>query len=242
MKNGKFNLSKTDRKLAVLIDPDKHSEDELIDFVADLKPLRPDFLFIGGSLIFKSNIERAAKMLKASINVPLVLFPGHFTQLTDEVDAVLLLSLISGRNPDLLIGQHVLSASKLKSMKAEKISTGYMLIDGGRSTSVSYMSNTQPIPHDKIDIATCTAQAGELIGMKLFYLDAGSGAEIPVSPKMINAVARSIDAPLVVGGGIRNYEMIEERWDAGANLIVIGNALEENLEQITRDFSKHLAS
>ena len=171
-----------------------------------------------------------------------MLFPGHFTQLTDNVDAVMLLSLISGRNADLLIGQHVLAAPKLKSMNAEIVSTGYMLIDGGKPTSVSYMSNSQPIPRDKNDIAICTAQAGELIGMKMIYMDAGSGANQPISSDMVSDVAQSIEIPLIVGGGIRNLEALDTYWNAGANLIVIGNALEEKdakiLDQLAQKKSK----
>lgn len=232
MQNKTFNLSKTDRKLAILIDPDKHTEDDLIDFAKKIDQLDPDFILIGGSLIYKSKISTSARLLQSLTKKPLVLFPGHFTQLTDHVDAVMLLSLISGRNADLLIGQHVLAAPKLKNMNAEIISTGYMLIDGGKPTSVSYMSNSQPIPRDKNDIAICTAQAGEMIGMKMIYLDAGSGALKPVPLVMVEAVSKSIDTPLIVGGGIRSIEALDEYWNAGANLVVIGNALEEKDSEI----------
>ena len=181
----------------------------------------------GGSLIYKSNIDLAAKQIKAITKIPLVLFPGHFTQLTHEVDAVFLLSLISGRNPDLLIGQHVLAAPKLKELAGKLIPTGYMLIDGGQSTSVSYMSNTMPIPRDKTDIAICTAIAGEALGLSCIYMDAGSGAKTPIGRKLIAAVSSSIDIPLVVGGGIKEVSHIKACWDNGANLVVVGNALEE---------------
>ncbi len=238
MHNNAFSLSKTDRKLGILIDPDKHTEDDLTDFSKKIQELDPDFILIGGSLIYKSKISASAKLLQTLTDKPLVLFPGHFTQLTDYVDAVLLLSLISGRNADLLIGQHVLAAPKLKSMNAQIISTGYMLIDGGRPTSVSYMSNSQPIPADKTDIAICTAQAGELIGMKMIYMDAGSGALQPISPQMVADVANAIDIPLIVGGGIRKVEALDAYWNAGANLIVIGNALEEHDSALLRELSR----
>ncbi len=238
MSNKAFNLHKSDRKLAVLIDPDKHTEFDLIDFSKKIDQIEPDFILIGGSLIYRSKISASAKLLQTLSNKPLVLFPGHFTQLTDHVDAVMLLSLISGRNADLLIGQHVLAAPKLKSMNADIISTGYMLIDGGKPTSVSYMSNSQPIPRDKNDIAICTAQAGEMIGMKMIYMDAGSGASQSVSPEMVRDVAKSIDIPLIVGGGIRTIEALETYWNAGANLIVIGNALEEKNAQILNSLSR----
>ena len=186
----KFDLHKSDRKLAVLIDPDKHKADELYDYLNVIKKIEPDFVLIGSSLIHDSNIEEVARIAKSIIHKPLVLFPGHFTQLNDEVDAVLLLSLISGRNPEHLIGQHVLAAPKLKSLDADIISTGYMLIDGGNLTSVGYMSNTHPIPREKSDIAVCTAIAGEFLGMKLIYMDAGSGAELPIDPEMVEKVSR----------------------------------------------------
>jgi len=223
-----FDLCKTDRKLAVLIDPDKHDGDRIFDFMHDMEAIEPDYIFIGGSLIFKSNVEEASKKIKAISSRPLVLFPGHFTQLNDTVDAVLLLSLISGRNPDLLIGQHVLAAPMLKKLGEKVVSTGYMLIDGGRPTSVSYMSNTQPIPADKYDIAVCTALAGQFLGMHCIYMDAGSGASQGIPMGMIEAVAKAIDIPLIVGGGIRSLKHIEQCWSYGANLVVIGNGLEED--------------
>jgi phosphoglycerol geranylgeranyltransferase len=223
-----FNLEKSDRKLAILVDPDKHTTDSLLDLIGRIEEVAPDYIFIGGSLVYRSRISEAAKVIKRLSSRPLVLFPGHFTQLTDHVDAVLLLSLISGRNADLLIGQHVLAAPKLKSMRADIVSTGYMLIDGGKPTSVSYMSHTQPIPHDKNDIAICTAQAGELIGMKTIYLDAGSGAETSVPIDMVKEVSACVELPIIVGGGIRSMKLAEAYWNAGANLVVIGNAFESS--------------
>lgn len=223
-----FDLHTSDRKLAVLIDPDKHDNDQLFDFAKDIERIEPDYLFIGGSLIFKSSVAEAAKIIKAVSNRPLILFPGHFTQLTHAVDGVLLLSLISGRNPDLLIGQHVLAAPMLKELGDKVKSTGYMLIDGGHATSVSYMSNTQPIPHDKLDIAVCTAIAGEALGMQYIYMDAGSGASRSIPREMIKAVSESIDIPLIIGGGIRETSQVEACWESGANLVVIGNALENH--------------
>lgn len=225
-----FDLRKTDKKLAVLIDPDKHDGDRLFDFLHDIAAIEPDYIFIGGSLIFKSSVEEVSRKIKAVSSRPLVLFPGHFTQLNDAVDAVLMLSLISGRNPELLIGQHVLAAPMLKHLGKKIVSTGYMLIDGGRPTSVSYMSNTQPIPSDKDDIAVCTAIAGQYLGMRYIYMDAGSGASQGVPLKMINAVAGAIDIPLIVGGGIRSLAHLEQCWSEGANLVVVGNALEEDTQ------------
>jgi len=223
-----IQLSKTDRKLGILVDPDKHSDRDFVDFVSDIIALKPDYILLGSSIIVKSNVEKAAQQIKSITDIPLILFPGHFNQLNNFVDGVLLLSLISGRNPDLLIGQHVLAAPILAKLDAEILSTGYMLIDGGRPTSVSYISNTLPIPRDKNDIAICTALAGQFIGMKYIYLDAGSGAINSVPISMVNSVGESIDLPVIVGGGIKELKTIEKYWESGANLVVIGNALEEN--------------
>lgn len=226
--NKLFDLKKGDRKLGILIDPDRHDEDNLADFVRDILTLSPDYLLLGSSVIVKADIERSARIVKSATNLPLILFPGHFTQLNNIVDAVFLLSLISGRNPDLLIGQHVLAAPLLAKTSAEILSTGYMLIESGSPTSVSYISNTLPIPSDKSEIAVSTAMAGEFIGMKYIYLDAGSGAKRPVPLEMIEKVSQSIKSPLIVGGGIRDSKQMESCWDAGANLVIIGNALENN--------------
>ncbi len=225
---GKYSLSKTDRKLAILIDPDKHSSDELFDTITRVNEINPDYILVGGSLIVDISISKSVEQIKQCTNIPVILFPGHFNQLTPAVDHIFLLSLISGRNPDLLIGQHVLSAPLLKKLKDKLIPTGYMIVESGRSTSVSYISNTEPIPRDKIDIAQCTAMAGEALGLKQIYLDAGSGALNPVSLKMIKSVADSLDIPLIVGGGIKEVSHIQNCWNSGANLVVIGNGLEDD--------------
>lgn len=226
----RFKLDKSARKFAILIDPDKHEGDAFLDFINLVHKAKPDFILIGGSLIHKADLSETVKKVKSTTDIPVVLFPGHFSQLTNEVDAVLLLSLISGRNPELLIGQHVLAAPILKKLDVEVVSTGYMLIDGGRPTSVSYISNTNPIPHDKTDIALCTALAGEYLGLSTIYLDAGSGAERSVPNNMVRAVSRSIEIPLIVGGGIKKAEKVLQLWDSGANLVVIGNGLEEKYD------------
>lgn len=221
-----MQLTSSDRKLAVLLDPDKHDEIGVFEFVSKCAELAPDYIMIGGSLITRSSVSKVAALTKQVCDIPTVLFPGHFTHLCDEVDHILLLSLISGRNPDLLIGQHVQSAIELKRLKSKLCPTGYMIIDGGKPTSVSYMSNTNPIPAEKYDIAVSTAIAGESLGLKMIYMDAGSGAEHRIGQGMINAVAQSIDVPLIVGGGIRGHSQITDAWEAGANLVVIGNGLE----------------
>lgn len=223
-----ITLTKNDRKLGILIDPDRHHKEELKNFLRKATALNPNFLLIGSSIIVQSEVEQACKTIKASTDLPLILFPGHFSQLNNSVDAVLLLSLISGRNPDLLIGQHVLAAPILKKLDAHILSTGYILVDGGCLTSVSYISNTMPIPNNKTDICVSTAIAGELIGMKYIYLDAGSGAKQSVPLEMVKAVSNAIDIPLIVGGGIKSSQQVSDFHGAGANLVVVGNALESN--------------
>lgn len=218
--------TKGEKRFAVLIDPDKTSEAQL-DKLLDLSIVAgTDLFLIGGSLLMRNQLETYIRRIKSACDIPVTLFPGSSLQLSDAADGILLLSLISGRNPELLIGQHVLAAPFLKQSKLEIIPTAYILIDGGVPTSVSYMSNTTPIPSNKEDIAQCTAMAGEMLGLKLTYLDAGSGAKHPVSERMINAVSHAVQTPLLVGGGIRTPEKALADARAGADVLVVGNALE----------------
>jgi putative glycerol-1-phosphate prenyltransferase len=218
------------KQLAVLIDPDKTNRDTLMH-LASLAEVFPIGCFLwGGSLVSETQNEYYLSLLKAHTSKPVVLFPGSMYQINPKADAILLLSLISGRNPDLLIGQHVLAAAKLKHSNLEIIPTGYMLVDGGHPTSVSYISNTLPIPSDKPDIARITALAGTLLGLQLIYLDSGSGARYPVKPEMIAAVRSEVNVPIVVGGGIRSSETARQALQAGADMIVVGNALEKNID------------
>lgn len=216
--------------LAVLVDPDKTSPADCIELGTRATEAGVDFFFVGSSILTSGSVESVVEVLKRSTSIPVLLFPGNNMQVTPAADGLLFLSLISGRNPDLLIGSHVLAAPYLKKSGLEVISTGYMLIDSGTPTSVSYMSYTFPIPHDKNDIAVCTAMAGEMLGMKLIYMDAGSGARHSISSSMIEDVRKSIDIPIVIGGGIRSAEKAEEICRAGADIVVIGNALEKNPE------------
>lgn len=214
--------------LAVLIDPDKVIEQQLARIIEHAIFAKVDLFFIGGSLLVEDQIDRWISQIKASCDIPVLIFPGSYYQVSEKADALFLLSLISGRNPDLLIGQHVIAAPILAKMDLEIMSTGYMLIDGGAPTTVSYISNSTPIPADKPPIAVCTAMAGEMLGMKIIYLDSGSGARQPVSQAMIQAVSQNIQVPLVVGGGIRTPEQAQKSCRAGADVIVIGNAFESN--------------
>ena len=216
------------KKLAILIDPDKMRLGRL-DQVVDLAVrYKADYFFIGGSLIVHPQLEQCIQLIRQRCQVPLILFPGSTYQLSNKADAILFLSLVSGRNPDLLIGQHVVAAPYLRRSSLEVLPTGYMLIDGGVPTSVQYMSNTSPIPAAKTDIAACTAMAAEMLGLRLLYLDAGSGAATPVSTDMIAAVRAVTHLPLIVGGGIRSADKVQENLAAGADVIVIGTAVEED--------------
>jgi putative glycerol-1-phosphate prenyltransferase len=222
------------KSIAVLIDPDK------IGDASQLEPLLRladencvDYLFVGGSIVTTSNLSDVVRTIKENVAIPVVLFPGSALQIDPSADALLFLSLISGRNPDLLIGQHVVAAPILKNSKLEVLSTGYILINSGKTTSVAYISNTTPIPEDKYSLAACTAMAGEMLGLKLIYLDAGSGAEREVSKKMISSVRKAVNVPLIVGGGINTPQKAFNALEAGADLIVVGNALERAPELLT---------
>lgn len=227
--------------MAVLIDPDKSSENQLQQLVQYAQNAWIHYFFIGGSLLFNHTMNEVVSYLKANTEIPVILFPGNPSQISPLADGILLLSLISGRNPDLLIGRHVESAPLLKSSPLEVISTGYILIDGGKSTSVSYISNTTPIPSDKPDIAVATAIAGELLGLKSIYLEAGSGALHPVPLTTIRRVKKNIDIPLIVGGGIRTKEQLSDAFEAGANIVVIGTAI-ENQPELIQSFAEVLTN
>jgi putative glycerol-1-phosphate prenyltransferase len=229
--NSLFRANK--KMLAVVIDPDS-KEEEICNMVEECNANRIDLILLGGSLVTEGSADSAARIIKENSSIPVVLFPGSEIQLTKKADALLLLSLISGRNPELLIGKHVVSAPYIKRSGMETIPTGYILIDGGRPTSVTYMSNTFPIPADKADIAMATAMAGELLGMKLIFLDAGSGALKHVSTKMINKVRKAIDLPIIVGGGINNPQDLENIYTAGANVVVIGTSVEKDNSILTK--------
>lgn len=220
--------SKGKKSFAVLIDPDKIQTEVLDELIALGTKAQVDYWLVGGSLVLSNKLDELVRHLKANSNIPVILFPGSPSQVTRHADALLYLSLISGRNPELLIGQHVLSAPFIKQSGLEILSTGYMVIDGGAPTTVSYISNATPIPSDKNDIALCTALAGEMLGMKLIYMDAGSGAKKPVETAMIRTVAAQIEVPLIIGGGITTPQKAKENCEAGADLIVIGNAIEKD--------------
>lgn len=216
------------KRLAVLVDPDKLRTTRLDEVVERSVAAGVDYFFIGGSLIVNNQLDAVLTGVKERCDIPLILFPGSSFQLSYRADGLLFLSLISGRNPELLIGNHVIAAPYLKISPLEIMSCGYMLVDGGRATTVSYMSNTTPIPADKSDVAMCTAVAGEMLGLKLMYMDAGSGATHPIPTEMIEGVSSALDIPLIVGGGIRDPRLAHDNALAGADVVVVGNAIEQD--------------
>ena len=220
------------KKFVVLIDPDKPTDEQIVEIVEKSVKVGVDFFFVGGSLLTTDSLDNCIKLIKKHCDIPVLIFPGNSLQISKWCDGFLLLSLISGRNAEMLIGRHVISAPYLKLYGNEIIPTGYMLIDGGKPTSVSYMSNTTPIPHDKDDIAMCTALAGEMLGMKIIYMDAGSGAIEPISAEMIAKVKKTIEIPLIVGGGINTPEKAANAARAGADIVVVGNALEKSIDKL----------
>ena len=213
---------------AILIDPDKQKNSDLLLIIKNANKSKVNYFFVGGSLLINDNLNDCIKTIKENSKIPVILFPGNAMQINPKADGILFLSLISGRNPDLLIGKQVISAPILKQTELEIISTGYMLIDSGKATTASYMSNTVPIPREKNAIATSTAIAGQYLGMKLIYMDGGSGAEQPITSDMIKQVSNFIDIPLIIGGGICNAKKAIENCEAGADLIVVGNAIEKD--------------
>lgn len=218
---------KQEKQFAVLIDPDKLKMNNVDRIIRLAESASVDCFFVGGSLVVNDVMNDCIKMIRDISNIPIIIFPGSTLQINYTADAILFLSLISGRNAELLIGRHVESAPMLHRSPLEVISTGYMLIDGGKPTTASYISNTNPIPRNKEDIALCTALAGEMLGMKTIFMDAGSGAEIPISTKMIKTVSSQISIPLIVGGGISTPQKAAANVAAGADVVVIGNAIEK---------------
>lgn len=221
--------------LALLVDPDKCSDAKDIERIAEaVNAADVDLVLVGGSLIF-SSIDSTVKELKGRLkNCPVVVFPGLSSHFSSSADAILFLSLLSGRNPEFLIGNQVHAAIPVKRSGVEVIPTAYILVDGGRTTSVEYMSNTMPIPSDKPDIALATAVAAELLGFKMIYLEAGSGAFCRVPSKMIKLIKESVGLPLVVGGGIKTEADLQEVLSAGADVVVVGTAFEDNITLISK--------
>ncbi|WP_447635211.1 geranylgeranylglyceryl/heptaprenylglyceryl phosphate synthase [Flavobacterium microcysteis] len=222
--------SKKERKklLAILLDPDKISQDSLQSIIPMINQSPATHIFIGGSLVLTNNIDEIIKELKQKTTLPILLFPGNPSQISIEAHGILFLTLLSGRNPDFLIEHQVKASPILKKTNLEIISTGYILIDGGNQTAVASVSKTIPLPRHNSDIAVATALAGEFLGNKLVYLEAGSGANLSVPLETISLVSKNIGIPLIVGGGIKDTQGIEDAYAAGADLVVIGTAFEND--------------
>jgi putative glycerol-1-phosphate prenyltransferase len=224
----KTSIAEGKRLLAVLIDPDKTELDTIEGVVAKINQSIATHIFVGGSEVDEGVTEVLVKAIKHHTELPIILFPGDVTQITDKADGLLFLSLISGRNPDYLIGKHVEAVSKLAKMQLEVLPTGYILIENGKQTAVERVSNTKPLGRTNKQHIVNTAKAGAFLGMQLIYLEAGSGATHPIEPEIISAVKQELNIPLIVGGGIRSKAQLEAAYEAGANLVVIGTAFENN--------------
>ena len=222
------SISKEEKLLAVLIDPDKMVIENTSDFIKKVNQSIATHIFVGGSTVDDFKTELLVLEIKKTTNLPVVLFPGGVSQITENADALLFLSLISGRNSDYLIGKHVEAVSRLREMSLEILPTGYILIESGKETAVEKVTATKPLARQEVQYIVNTAKAGELLGMKLIYLEAGSGAKQPVSESIISAVKRELQIPLIVGGGIRSKKQLDEAYNFGADLVVIGTAFEES--------------
>jgi phosphoglycerol geranylgeranyltransferase len=223
------------KRFAILVDPDSYEDDALDRLIGYINQDPPDLLLVGGSLLFNP-IDLTITALKLGTHLPVFLFPGNVMQLSDRADGILFLSLISGRNAEFLIGNHVLAAPQLDRYAIEVIPTGYLLIGNGKPTSVEYMSNTLPLPAGKPELAVATAMAGEMLGMKAIYLEAGSGAEQSVGTDVVSAIRKKISLPLIVGGGIHSTDRARELYEAGADMIVVGTAIEKDYS-LVREFA-----
>jgi len=227
-------ISKNRKSLSILVDPDKIPNEKYLDqIISNCGKCNVDYIFVGGSLLVSESLNETICFIKKKANIPVILFPGSNLHIDKAADAILFLSLISGRNPEFLIGQHVTAAPILRRSKLEILPTGYILVGNNANTTVAHISQTFPIPTSKDAIAICTAMAGEMLGMKLIYLDAGSGAIEEVSGQMIAGVKKSIDIPLIVGGGINTLKKAETAFNAGADMLVLGTAVEKKVDFIS---------
>ena len=242
MKETIFNylLSVKEQKGAgyiVLIDPDKNSEKYLEEKISKINECGVDAIFVGGSLILDNNCEKRVKMIKSLSKLPIIFFPGGISQLNKYYDAMLFMSILSGRNPHYLIGEQVIAAPIVKDLDIETIPTGYLIIDGGSNSSVQFMSGSNPIPTEKPDILVAHALAAQYLGKKIIYLESGSGAKNPIPNHLIEAVKRYIDIPIIVGGGIRTPKSAYEKVQAGASFVVTGSIIEDDDTNLINEFA-----
>lgn len=229
------SIDKGKNLLAVLIDPDKTKKENLELFLRKINSTVATHLFVGGSTVDEDVMDDYILEIKKHSKLPIVIFPGDVSQISNEADAILFLSLISGRNPEYLIEKQVQAVSKLKNSELEIIPTGYLLIENGKETAVQRVSETHPLKRNDVKLIADTSKAGEYLGKKLIYLEAGSGAKHPIPTELITIVKKTLNIPLIIGGGIRNIEQLEKAFNSGADMVVIGTAFEEN-----EDFYKQL--
>lgn len=222
------SIQSAKKNLAVLIDPDKMKTQDVSGFISKVNQSLATHIFVGGSEVDEGQTDALVEEIKKHTQLPVILFPGDVIQITNKADGILFLSLISGRNPDYLIGKQVEAVSKLSNTHLDIIPTGYLLIENGKETAVQRVSQTKPIKRSDIQTIKDTAKAGELLGMKLIYLEAGSGATHPIEPQIISEVKQQLNIPLIVGGGIRSKSEMELAYNAGADVVVIGTAFENN--------------
>jgi phosphoglycerol geranylgeranyltransferase len=238
LKNLQISKRQGEKRFAVLLDPDKiPTGEELYNWLNEIEQSGATDILIGGSHLSKGNTEELVKNAKKQTSLPVVLFPGSPEQVTEHADVLLFLSLVSGRNADLLIGRHVEAAPQIMAMDIETIATAYLLVGDGPLTTAAYITQTLPIPSAKPELAVATASAAVLLGMQAVYLDAGSGAANSIPTEVVSAVSNAVDVPIIVGGGIRGFEGMERVWAAGADLVVLGTVLEK-----VRDFSQLTSS
>lgn len=227
----------------ILIDPDKIDHQKLPAFVRESTEAGADGFLVGGSLMSTDKFDDVLHVIKSNTSLPVVIFPGSLFQVSSIADAILFLILISGRNPEYLIGHQVIASPIIKKIGLEAISTGYLLIESGKTTSAEFISNTKPIPHNKADIAVAHALAAEFMGMKFLYLDAGSGADFAVPDEMIKNISRACSLPMIIGGGIRTPEDARKKVEAGASFVVTGTVIEENSHgRLIREFAEAVHS
>ncbi len=230
MANSTSFFSSGGKDIAILIDPDKFSSDRIVALKKAVEKFRPSYFFVGGSLLISGDLDETIQILKKHFNLPVLIFPGDHSQVSSHADGILFLTLLSGRNPEYLAGQQVKAAPAIKKSKISVIPVAYLLIDGGRITTVQYITQSIPLPADKPEIIISTALAGQFMGMHAVYLETGSGALRSVSPEIIAMVKKNIDIPLIVGGGIKSQEEIENLFEAGADVIVLGTIIEESFK------------
>lgn len=227
LKHIKNKIANNKKGFALLIDPDKFTKEGFNRLINKLSPIKPDVILVGGSLIF-GDLNQTIKDIKEILSIPVYIFPGNSMQISQNADGILFTSLISGRNSEFLIGHQVNAAPIIKQYNLDTVATAYILIESENNTTVRYMSNTTPIPREKTEIALATALAGEMLGFQTIYLEAGSGAKKCVPSNMISIIKENLTIPIIVGGGIRSAKDIERIYDSGADIIVVGNAFEEN--------------